>query len=369
MSQESAVKVGIIGCGAISNAYLKNFPRHPILEVIALSDLDMERAKAKAAEFNIPRVYTPSELLADPEIDLVINLTIPKAHAQVSLEAIEAGKSVYSEKPLAITRAEGKQLLETAARHNVRLGCAPDTFLGGGLQTCRKLIDDGWIGEPIAATAFMVGHGHEHWHPDPAFYYQMGGGPLFDMGPYYLTALVHLLGPVEGVSGTARTTFKERLVTSQPRYGERIVVKTPTHVAGQLEFHSGAVATMIMSFDVWDAELPRIEIYGTEGSLSVPDPNTFGGPVRLKRYRQEWREMPLTHGYTDNSRGLGAADMAHSLRSHRPHRASAELALHVLDIMVSTLESAEAGRRLELHSRCERPAPLPLGPLEGRLAG
>ena len=367
---DRAVRIGIIGCGAISGAYLKNVPRFPGMEAVAVADLDAARAQARAAEFNVPKVCTPAEMLADPEVEMVINLTVPRVHAEVSVAALTAGKSVYSEKPLAVTRAEGERLLEAAAHAgaDVRLGCAPDTFLGGGLQTCRKLIDDGWIGEPVAATAFMVGHGHEHWHPDPAFYYQAGGGPLFDMGPYYLTALVHLLGPVHTVSANARTTFAERTVTSQPRHGERITVETPTHVAGQLEFHGGAVASMIMSFDVWGAELPKLEIYGTEGSLSAPDPNVFGGVVRVKRFRDEWREFPLSHGYTDNSRGLGAADMALALRTGRPHRASGELAFHVLDIMTSTLESAEAGRRLELGSRCDRPAPLPMGGLAEEFA-
>jgi len=308
------------------------------------------------------------ELLADPEIEIVINLTIPKAHAEVALAALQAGKSVHNEKPLAIERAQAHQLLALAREEGLRVGCAPDTFLGGGIQTCRKLIDDGWIGEPIAATAFMTCHGHESWHPDPEFYYKVGGGPMFDMGPYYLTALVNLIGPVRRVTGSARITFPERLVTSQPKHGTRIEVDVPTHVAGVLDFANGAVGTIITSFDIWSAHLPRIEIYGTEGSLSVPDPNGFGGPVLVKRAgASEWSDVPLTHGYAVNSRGIGVADMAYALRSGRPHRANGELAYHVLDIMHAFHDASREGKHIELASTCDRPAPLPMGLLPGTL--
>jgi predicted dehydrogenase len=240
--------------------------------------------------------------------------------------------------------------------------------MGGGLQTCRKLIDDGWIGQPVAATAFMTSHGPEGWHPDPFFFYQPGAGPMFDMGPYYLTTLIHLLGPVRRIASMARASFPERVITSQPRYGETIAVNTPTHVTGVLEFAGDAVATMVTSFDVWGSTLPRIEIYGSEGTLSVPDPNTFRGPIQIRRARQtEWSDVPLAYGYTENSRGLGVADLAYALRSGRPHRASGELAYHVLDCMHAFLDSAKAGRHVSLESTCDRPAPLPLGLLEGRL--
>jgi predicted dehydrogenase len=365
---DSAIGVGVIGCGTISGIYLENSKKFAVLKVVACADLDMERAQARAAEYGVPKACSVEELLADPAIDLVINLTVPKAHAAVAQAAIQAGKSVYNEKPLAIDRAEGRALLDAARARGVRVGCAPDTFLGGGLQTCRKLIDDGWIGAPVAATAFMMSHGHEHWHPDPAFYYQPGGGPMFDMGPYYLTALVALLGPVRRVTGATRITFPERTITSQPKYGTKITVNVPTHVAGLLDFADGTVATIITTFDVWAAELPRIEIYGTEGTLSLPDPNTFGGPVRIRRAgSSEWSTLPLTHGYTANSRGLGVADLAYGLRSGRPHRASGELAYHVLDIMQAIHEAAREGRHIELTSSCDRPAPLPLGLREGEL--
>jgi len=360
-------KIGIVGCGNISGIYFKAGQTFEILQVKACADLVPERAAAKAGEFNCKAV-TVEQLLADPEIKIVVNLTIPNAHASVALAAVEAGKSVHNEKPLTVRREDGRKLLELAKAKGVRVGCAPDTFLGGGIQTCRKLIDDGWIGQPVAATAFMTCHGHESWHPDPEFYYKAGGGPMFDMGPYYLTALVSLMGPVKRVTGSARVTFPQRTITSKPKYGTKITVDVPTHVAGVMDFASGAVGTIITSFDVWAANLPRIEIYGTEGSMSVPDPNGFGGPVRIFRPGQkEWVEMPLTHIYAENSRGVGVADMACALRSGRPHRANGELAFHVLDVMHAFHDASAGGKHVEVQSTCHRPAPLPMGLLPGTL--
>jgi predicted dehydrogenase len=259
-------------------------------------------------------------------------------------------------------------MLELAAAKGVRIGGAPDTFLGAGIQTCRKLIEDGWIGEPVAATAFLMGHGHESWHPDPEFYYHLGGGPMFDMGPYYLTALVNLVGPVKRVTGSARITFPERTITSQPKFGKKIEVEVPTHIAGVLDFANGAIGTIVTSFDVWGGQLPRIEIYGAEGTLSVPDPNTFGGPIYLRPARsQEWHEVPLAYGYAENSRGLGVADMAHALLSGRKHRANGDLTYHVLDIMHAIHDASRESRHIELESTCEQPALFPLGMLPGVL--
>jgi predicted dehydrogenase len=356
------VNVGVIGCGNISSIYLQAPQKFNILNIVACADIDMDRARAQAEKYNVPRVCTVEELLADPEIDVVLNLTIPKVHAEISRAAIKAGKSVYSEKPLGIERDEARLLLEEAEASQLRVGCAPDTFLGGGLQTCIRLIDEGAIGTPVAATAFMVGHGPESWHPNPDFFYQIGAGPMFDMGPYYLTALISMLGPVRRVTGSTRISFPERIITSQPLHGTRITVTTPTHVAGLLDFESGPVVTIITSFDVWSHKLPCIEIYGSEGTLSVPDPNTFNGPVYLRRAGEtEWSEVPLTHGYTENSRGIGLADMAHAMRSGRQHRANGKLAYHVLDIMQAIHDSSTEGKHIDLNSMCDRPAPLTPG--------
>ncbi|MCE5198698.1 MAG: Gfo/Idh/MocA family oxidoreductase [Armatimonadota bacterium] len=354
-------KIGIIGCGNISSIYFQAGSNFEILEIVAAADIVKERAQARADEFNIPKACTVDELLADPDIEIVVNLTIPKVHAEVALACLEAGKHVHGEKPLAVTREDGKKVIDLAKAKGLRVGSAPDTFMGGGIQTCRKIIEDGWIGEPIAATAFMTCHGHESWHPDPEFYYKAGGGPMFDMGPYYLTALVNLMGPVRRVTGFTRATFPERTITSQPKCGTKIKVDVPTHVAGMMDFENGAIGTIITSFDVWGAELPYIEIYGTEGSLSVPDPNGFGGPVKLMRPGSGWVDMPLSHIYADNSRGIGVADMAYALRSGRPHRASGDLAYHVLDIMQAFHDASNEGRAIDLQSTCAKPAPLPLG--------
>jgi predicted dehydrogenase len=364
MSTEK-VKVGVIGCGNISQAYLKNAKNYPAFEIAACADLDMTRAKAKAEEHGA-RALTVDEMLADSDIEAVLNLTIPNAHASVATAVLEAGKHAYNEKPLTITREEGKALVDLAKAKGLRLGCAPDTFMGAGGQTCRKLIDDGAIGTPVAATAFMTCRGHESWHPDPEFYYKTGGGPVFDMGPYYITALVNLLGPVKRVTGSARISFPERTITSEQKNGTKIVVDVPTHIAGVLDFASGAVATFIMSFDVHAAHLPCIEVYGSEGSLSVPDPNGFGGKVKLwQPSEKEWREVEHTHA--GNSRSVGMADMVTAARTGRAHRASGDLAYHVLDIMHAVHDASASGSHIDLTSTCERPEPMPTGLAEGEV--
>lgn len=356
------VKAGIIGTGNISGIYFRNGSRFESLEIVACADIDIGRAKQKAEEHGV-RACTVDELLADPKIEMIINLTIPKAHAPVNLQALEAGKHVYVEKPLAVTLEEGREVLELAGRKGLLVGCAPDTFLGGGIQTCIRLIEEGAIGTPIGATAFMMIGGHETWHPSPEFYYQPGGGPMFDMGPYYLTALVAMLGPMRRVTGSARISFPERTITSQPKAGTVIPVEVPTHVAGVIDFEAGPIATIITSFDVkGGSTLPRIEVYGSEGTLVVPDPNTFDGPVRLSRAgSREWVDVPLTHGHTGNSRGIGAADMAKAIRTGRAHRASGALAYHVLEAMHGFHIASEEGRHYRLSSTCAKPLPLPPG--------
>jgi predicted dehydrogenase len=354
---ETKTRIAIVGCGNISDTYFKNCLEFG-LDIAACTDMDMSRAEARAAQFGVT-ARPLNEVFADPSIELIVNLTPPNAHAEISRAALNAGKHVYSEKPLATNRTDGAQLLELAQRKGLRVGCAPDTFLGAGLQTCRKLIDDGLIGEPVAAVAFMTGRGMEMWHPNPDFFYQPGAGPMFDIGPYYLTALVSMLGPVRRLTGSTRISFPERLITSQPLAGTKIKVNTPTHVTGVLDFVGGPVATVITSFDVWAANLPRVEIYGAEGSLSLPDPNTFGGPVRVSSATdEEWQEVPLIPGRTEESRGLGVRDMAAAIREDRPHRANGEMAYHVLDLMQSFEEASTSGEHIEIQSRCERPAAL-----------
>ncbi len=354
-----ATRVAIIGCGNISDIYFQNLAKFQTVQVVACADLDVARAQATASKYGIPWAGSAEEILNDAEVDLILNLTTPDAHASVALGALKAGKHVYNEKPLALELKDATAMLELANAQNLRVGGAPDTFLGGGLQTCRQLIDDGAIGTPLAASAFMTCPGHESWHPNPGFYYQPGAGPMFDMGPYYLTALVSLLGSVRRVTGQARASFPTRTITSQPKFGERIMVNTPTHVTGLLEFENGVQGTVITSFDVWAANLPFIEIYGSEGSLSLPDPNTFGGTVKLfQKDEKIWKDMPITRSFTENSRGLGVADMAQGIQKNLPHRANGELALHVLEIMHGFLTSSTLGQHIAINSRCVQPAPL-----------
>jgi predicted dehydrogenase len=329
------------------------------VKVTAVTDLIEERAAKASAEYGIPHIKRTEVLLNSPEVDIVLNITEPYNHYGVALAAVKAGKHVYDEKPLCAAREEAQELLALAAANKLRVGGAPDTFLGAGIQTCRKLLDDGWIGKPVAATAFMMNHGHENWHPGPEFYYKKGGGPLFDMGPYYLTALVNLLGPVARVSGSAKKTFATRTITSEPLNGTVIDVEIPTHIAGVLDFANGAVATIITSFDVYSHTLPWIEIYGSEGTLRVPDPNTFGGPVYVRRFREEdWSPVPLLKKYPENSRGLGLTDMAEAIAENRPHRASGELAYHVLEVMHGIHDASASGAYYQLKSVCSRPEPL-----------
>lgn len=356
------MKVGIIGCGAISSNYLTNAQNLPILEVVACADLDLERAQAKAAEFNVPKACTPEALIADPEVEVVLNLTIPAAHASVALAAIAAGKHVYNEKPLAITRADGMQIVQAAREREVLVGCAPDTFLGAGLQTVRKAVDDGLIGRPVAFTAFMLGRGPESFHPSPEFFYEPGGGPMFDMGPYYLTALLNLFGAVRRIQGAASIAIPERTILKGPREGAKLPVSTPDHVCGTLEFECGVVGTLLTSFAIAHGEYDRsypITLYGTEGALRVPDPNYFDGEVWVRRLDDaEWQPVPhsIPTGY---GRSIGLADLAYAVRSGRPHRASGDQGLAVLDLMQGFLDSSASGSAYTPAVPYQRPAPLP----------
>lgn len=348
------VKVGILGLGAISGIYLKNLSSvFRNVEISGIYDLIEEKAEKVQEEYHIPKVYkSMEEMLDDPEIEIVLNLTRPLEHYQVTKAALLAGKHVYSEKPLATTFEEGRELVSLAKERNLLLGGAPDTFLGAGIQTCKKIIDSGFIGRPIGAAAFMICHGHESWHPAPEFYYKNGGGPMMDMGPYYLTALVNLMGSVKGLTGIAKKNFEQRLITSEPLYGKTIDVEVPTHYNGILDFESGATATITTTFDVHYTQQARFEIYGTEGTLIVPDPNTFGGPVKLLSGKEsEYKEMPLLFDYSENSRGLGLSNMADALRGLDEFRANGDQMLHVLEIMTGFEKSSNAGRYIELATR------------------
>ena len=356
------LNVGIIGCGAIAAQYLATLPTLPSINLVAVSDLDPGRAKAAADTQEGVRALTVEELLADPEIDTVLNLTIPAAHAEVAMRAISAGKNVYGEKPLAASTAEARQVLEHAAVSGVRVGCAPDTVLGTGVQTARDAVDRGLIGRPISATATMVTPGHERWHPNPDFYYVPGGGPLLDMGPYYVTALVTLLGPVASVLGAASHTRSTRVIETGPRAGETVPVTIDTHVTGVLVHESGALSTLLMSFDAVQTRSANIEIHGERASLTVPDPNYFDGDVSICRLEDRdggWETLPRSAGYIGAGRGYGLADMALASPG-RQHRANGELAYHVLDVMESLLEAAGSGSSITVQSTAARPESVPL---------
>lgn len=330
-----ATAVGIVGCGAISGIYLENLTdKFDNTYVKGICDLDVQKAEKAAAKYGIKHVYTLDEMLADDEIKIIVNLTTPKTHYSICKKALEAGKHVYVEKPLCVDFEEGKDLVFTAEKKNLMLGAAPDTFLGAGIQTCIALIKEDKIGKPVAATAYMMCHGHESWHQDPEFYYEKGGGPMFDMGPYYLTALVNLIGPVKYVAGITGKAYKKRTITSEKKKGKKINVEIPTHVSGLMAFANGAIGNIIMSFDIWGANMPRIEIHGTEGSLSVPDPNSFDGKILLKQAEtKEWEEIPHRYPYAENSRGIGVSDMVDSIETGRKHKANGDIALHVLELM------------------------------------
>jgi predicted dehydrogenase len=350
------LRVGVIGVGNISRQYFEHFPALPGLELTAVADLDVERARAVGDEQGV-RGTSVDGLLAADDVDVVLNLTIPAAHAEVATRALEAGKHVYGEKPLALATAEAEPVLALAAERGLRVGSAPDTVLGTGIQTARAAIDDGRIGDPVGAAVSWSAPGHELWHPAPAFYYQPGGGPLLDMGPYYLTSLVQFFGPVVRVSGSASRSTRERTVATGPAAGTAIPVDVDTHVVAILEHASGVVSTVTVSFEVWATRSPLFEVHGTSGSLAVADPNRFSDPVSIATADdREWRELPVSAGYADAGRGYGLADMAHAIATDRPHRASGELAFHVLEVMEAIATSGREHAVVEVRSRVDRPA-------------
>lgn len=355
------VKVAMIGVGSISGIYLENITRKfHNLELAGVCDLVRERAEKAQEKYGVPKLYeTMHDAFADPEVDIVLNLTRPHEHFDVTKGALMAGKHVYSEKPLGASLEEGKALYALAEQKGLRIGGAPDTFLGAGIQTCRRLIDDGMIGTPIGSAAFMICHGHETWHPDPAFYYQYGGGPMMDMGPYYLTAMVNLMGGIDRVMSASRKTFPQRRITSEPKYGTIVDVDVSTYIAGTLIYESGAIGTIFTTFDVYYPAQARLEIYGTEGTLIAPDPNTFGGPLFLLRPEDgQMREMPLCAPHAENSRGLGLSDMAQALIDGRLARADGQQTFHVLEAMEGFETSSKTGQWIQMQSAYERRPPL-----------
>lgn len=394
------VKVAMIGTGAISGIYLQNIT-HTFreLELAGVCDLIPQRVQkaaayvkeeiAKGAPVKEPKIYKDMyEAFNAPDVEVVLNLTRPYEHFEVTKQALLHGKHVYSEKPLGVDMDEANELIALAEEKGLRLGGAPDTFMGAGIQTARKLIDSGFIGDVVGASCAMVCHGHETWHPDPEFYYKRGGGPMLDMGPYYITALVQLLGEARGLMGLTKRSFPRRLITSEPHRGETIDVDVDTWLSGNIEFQSGAVAQVFTTFDVYYTAQARFEVYGTKGSLMVPDPNTFGGPVLLLRpedaaaapktdpglarhgvpdFYAGWKEVPLLYDYAENSRGLGLADMAKALRTGRGHRADYQQQRHVLEIMTGFSKSGGQKAYVPMTTRYQRTAPMENNPMHGIL--
>ena len=368
------VNVAMIGVGCISGIYLDNITKvFKDIKLIGVCDLVRERAENAQKKYEIPKLYeTMYDAFADPEVELVLNLTRPYEHFAVSKAALEAGKHVYSEKPLGASLEEGQELVRIAQTKGLMLGGAPDTFLGAGIQTCRRLIDDGYIGDVVGSAAFMICRGHESWHPDPDFYYQRGGGPLFDMGPYYITALINLLGGIRSVYGYAYTSYPTRLITANPHKGEIIKVNTPTHIESFLHFDSGITVSLLTSFDVYSTRQTNIEIYGTKGTLYVPDPNCFGGNLvvgsgevgaatAIVFHNGETGKdetYPVTFDYAENSRCLGLDDIAVAIETGRPGRTTFKQTFHVLEAMAGVLKSAETGEPYVMTSHFDREAPM-----------
>jgi len=366
--------IGIIGCGNISDAYLKGAARSDLVAVKTVADINAETAATKAATYGI-QARSVDQLLADDDIEIVINITVPLAHADVSKAIISAGKHVYSEKPLAATLEDGRAIVAAADAKGVRLGCAPDTFLGAAHQACREAIDQGRIGDIVGGAATFMNHGMEHWHPNPTFFYQPGGGPVLDMAPYYLTTLINLIGPIKRVTAMTATAFQNRTVISEgPMTGRVVDVQVPTTMHGLLAFENGATVTISTSWDVWKHGRAPIEVYGELGSMLVPDPNFFDGAPKTCVEREDWTKLDIDHfpfgvpnrptkegGMVADYRIIGLLDMAVAKQTGRPHRANGVMALHVLEVMEALGRSADENRHIDIESRTERPAALPEG--------
>ncbi|MEC8194915.1 MAG: Gfo/Idh/MocA family oxidoreductase [Pseudomonadota bacterium] len=354
--------VGIIGCGNISTAYLSLAPMFNGYDIVAVADINMDNAHAQAEAFGV-RADTVEALLAADDIDLIINLTIPAAHFEVSRSILQAGKHVYSEKPFVLSLAEGQQLSDIATANNLRIGSAPDTFMGGSHQLARNLIDSGAIGKVTSGAAVVMSSGMEDWHPNPDFFFQKGGGPILDLGPYYICNLVQMLGPVAKVTSFTGAAHDTRTIQNGPRNGETVPVETPTTIHSVLSFESGAIITLLASWDVWDSNHPIMELYGTEGTMNVPDPNFFGGVLTVTDRSSEPVEKSWGHPFSipnfeetqANYRGAGLADMALAISEGRPHRCNDEFATHVVEVMTAILEAGETGQVMTMNTSCKRP--------------
>ena len=357
-------KIGIIGCGSISGNYLTSAKKaySDIFEISAVSDIDINRAKKRAEEFEIRKVLTTEEMLKDDEIELVVNLTIPGAHHNITKSFLQAGKHVFSEKPFGINRTETADILETAKKYNKKVGCAPEIFLSMQVQSVIKCVQSGYIGNVIGAhcVCFHPTHGNENWHPEPLSYYQKGAGPMFDMGGYYFSALIAINGPVESVMSYETMNFPERTIITNPHRGEIIKVEVPTHVVGMFQFKSGAVGTFINTLDAWNTKQPYIELYGTEGTIILPHPGRFEGEALLSRFaygENEWVKVPSLMEYKNTARGIGIVDMLEAISNDRSPRASGEFAAHVMDIIIAFDEASADKKMIKLASTCIPPNP------------
>jgi predicted dehydrogenase len=353
------VRVGVVGCGVISRHYAANAKAFESFELVACADVDAAQARSLADEHGL-EVASVEGLIRDPSIDVVLNLTPPAVHAAVLGQALAAGKHVYTEKPLATDVADGLPLIAEAEQRGLRIGCAPDIFLGGPYQAARALIDAGAIGEPLSVSSAFLGGAQERWHPNPDIFFADGAGPLLDLGPYYIGAIVALLGPIQRVAGFASTKVVERTIEIGPRTGEVFRASTPTHTSAAMQLVSGVTANLVASFEAGGQYICELEIHGTEGVLALPDPNAFKGPVRRRSEQGEWEDVPFTSRGAADARGIGLQDMVDSIAANRPHRASGRLGLHVVEVARGILQSAAESRFVDIETRLEQPAPLPV---------
>ena len=364
------LRVGIVGCGNISAAYFSLAPLFKGIKVTACADINPAAAKARAKEFGVRAEATVEDLMKAKDVDIVVNLTVPAVHYAISRQALDAGKHVYSEKPFVLDVKEGLDLKKRADKQGLRVGSAPDTFLGGAHQQARHLVDSGAVGRITGGTCHVMSHGMEHWHPNPDFFFLPGAGPILDLGPYYITNLIQLIGPVKRVTALTSTPSKERTIGNGPRLGEKVPVKTPTTIHAIMEFESGAVVTFNASWDVWQHGHSPMELYGEDGTLHVPDPNFFGGELGLTKQDKPVKKLPKwqhpfgvpnqkhARGMMANYRTAGLADMALAIADGRPHRCSLDMALHAIDVMTGILKSGETGRFVAMRTTCERPEAL-----------